>query len=86
MILPPAIFAAALVLVAAASGTGDYELVTVPPAPEPICAKSLATCQAAMDAVRDLGLFAELGIAEMRCVPHPGCFPERSNCIKGYSC
>ena len=87
MIALPAYAAIGLsVLVAAASGSGDYELVTLPPADEPICAKSLPTCEAAMKAVRDLNLFADLRIIEMRCEPRPGCFPERSLCIKGYSC
>ena len=74
------------VLVAAASGSGDYELVTIPPADEPICAKSLVTCQAAVKAVRDFGLFADLRIIKMKCAPRPDCFPERSDCIVGYNC
>ena len=74
------------VLVAAASGSGDYELVTIPPAEAPICAKSLATCREAMTAVRDFGLFADLRIVEMACVPHRACFPPESLCVAGYNC
>lgn len=73
-------------LVTAAAGSGDYELKTVPPAPEPICAKSWATCQDALAAARDFGLFADLRVVEMACVRHPGCFSAQSLCIRAYSC
>jgi hypothetical protein len=82
MIAPhPALFAVAVVL----AGAADWELVVNPPAPEPICAKSEATCEAAVRAVREFGLFADLGIVEMRCLPHPGCFPQESNFIRGFN-
>lgn len=81
--LGPAAFAAVLVLVASAAGSGDYELVLTPPSPEAICAKSLSTCEAAIGAVRDFGLFVDLRIVEMRCRPRPNCFSDSSNFIAG---
>ena len=84
--LGPAAFGLAVVLIASAAGSGDYELVTQPPAPETICAKSLSTCEAAIRAVREFGLFADLGIVEARCLPRPGCFPPESECIASFNC
>jgi hypothetical protein len=75
---------AAVALLTLASA-GDYELVTVPAAPEPICTKSYETCNEAARAVRDFGLFRDMGITKMLCLPHPGCFPPDSNTIKGYN-
>ena len=83
--LGPAAFAAAGVFAASAAGSGDYELVLTPPSPDPVCAKSLATCQAAMEAVQNFGLFVDLRIVEMRCVSHPACFSEASQVIRGYN-
>ncbi len=67
------------------AAAGDYELVTIPPAEQPICAKSLVTCETAIKAVRDHGLFADMGITAMWCVPRPTCFTYESNTIKGYN-
>jgi hypothetical protein len=78
--------AAAVTLPLVLTGAADWELVVKPPALEAICAKSEETCRAAIGAVRAFGLFADLGIVEMRCIPHPNCFPEASNCIAGYNC
>jgi len=87
MILPAPLFAASFVALVAAAGSSDYELVTVPPAPEPICAKSFETCQEAIKAVFKFGLFRDLEITEAWCLPAPsGCFPPASLCIRGYSC
>ena len=85
MTLAPPMLALGFVLAAAAAGSGDYELVTVPPASKAICAKSLATCDAAIGAVRDFGLFADLRIVEMICVRHPNCFPDRAGYIDGFN-
>jgi len=85
MTFPPSLFAFSLVTLISASGSGDYELVTVPPAPEPICAKSFATCQEAQKAIHTFGLFRELGIIFSMCKPHPNCFPPDTLVIKGYN-
>ena len=86
MIVPAPLFAASLVFLAAAAGSSDYDLVTIPPAPEPICAKSFETCNQAIQAVIKFGLFRDLAITEMYCMPaRTGCFPEESNFIDGYN-
>ena len=68
-----------LLLVSASSAT--YEL-----APAGVCAKDLATCEAAIDAVRRGWLWPDLAHGDLCCVPHPGCFSVRSECIVGYNC
>ena len=70
---------AGLLLVSASSVT--YEL-----APAGICAKDLASCEAAIDAVRRGWLWPDLARRDLRCAPHPGCFSARSECIAGYNC
>lgn len=92
----PILLALATVVVCSAAGSGDYELRV--DGEGPICAKSLATCEEAKGylasppaayapAVRDRrGRFMDAaapGIAA-ECVPHPGCFSRRSNCVLGY--
>ena len=83
MILPPAIFAAALVIVAAAAGSGDYVLLL--PDGERVCAKSAATCAAAQDAIRRGWWPVAAPDAETVCRPSPGCFPLPSLVIRGYN-
>ena len=82
MIAP--LLAAAFVLFAAAAGTGDYRLTA--PGHEDACAKSLATCRAAQNAIRNGWLIDVERDTPTRCEPAPGCFDARSLCIQSYNC
>lgn len=79
--LPPPVFAIAVVLAAAAAGSGDYAL-SLPNEP-PTCAKSQATCEQARVAVRKGWLPDVPRDAPTDCVPAPGCFAPASNFIAG---
>jgi hypothetical protein len=74
-------------LIAIALST-DWELVAsrggVPV--ETMCAKSEASCQAAVGAIRRGWFAADLAGAEVACRQHAGCFTEQSNCIDGFNC
>ena len=83
MTLPPAIFAAALVLVAAAAGAGDYVLLL--PTGERICAKSAADCSAAQEAIRRGWWPVAAPDAETVCSASPACFPLPSLVIRGHN-
>jgi hypothetical protein len=79
------LLAAAVVLALTGWGDGDYELV-VPGVPAPICAKSEKVCLEAVDAIahgRWPSISTHIIAGPVRCVPHPQCFPESSNYIKG---
>ncbi len=91
MTLHPALFALTLVVLAAAD---DRELIIAWPLSGievRACAK--APVRGMPDPCEDakarywqpLGA-PPIGNATIRCVPHPGCFEERSNCIVGYNC
>lgn len=74
-------------LIAIALST-DWELVAsrggVPI--ETMCAKSEASCQAAVGAIRRRVFAPELADAALVCEARPGCFTEQSNCIDGFNC
>ena len=69
------------VLVAAASGSGDYVLLL--PSGERVCAKSAETCAAAQDAIRRGWWPVAAPEAETVCEPSPACFPPSSLVIRG---
>lgn len=80
------IFAAAVVLLAAASGSGDYVLVL----PERgvaagSCAKSAETCEAARRAALAGWLPGVPAGTQGRCEPRPECFAPSSNTIPGFN-
>lgn len=76
-------FLAGYLVLAVAS---DWSL-QAPGQPEIICATSRATCEDARTALEHGIVFRDLSArAGWRCVPHPGCFPQESNCIAGYNC
>jgi hypothetical protein len=85
MIPHPALFAAALVVAASAAGSGDYEMIARWDGSEVhVKAKSRVACEKAVAAIR-LGWYrAAPSYAELTCVPHPGYFTPRENCIPGY--
>lgn len=87
MIRSSALLAAGFVLIAAASGSGDYALVL----PERgiatgSCAKSAATCEAAMRAAWAGYLHGVPAGTPSRCEVSPGCFGAESLCIKNHNC
>ena len=83
MTVPPAIFALALVLAA----TSDWELVAPSdPSLPRICAKSEATCAAAVDAIQADPPRWPIERAYVLCRPAPGCFSPASECIAAYNC
>ena len=71
------------VLVAAASGSGDYVLVL--PDGERVCAKSAETCSAAQEAIRRGWWPVAAPEADTVCSPAPGCFPAPSLVIRDYN-
>lgn len=83
----------ALGIAAAGTGENDYALLI---GDDPLtCAKSAGDCRAAIDALlagrwiplpRSVPPGQRLPEMSIFCVPHPGCFSERSNCIAGYNC
>lgn len=90
MTLHPGFFAVALVVLAAAD---DRELTITWPGGTTLNACAKAPPRGAPDpceAAR-VGRWQPLGAppidqATTTCVPHPGCFDVRSECIAGYNC
>lgn len=81
--IAPSLFAAGLVLVVAAAGSGDYVLTV--PGEVPICAKSRDTCEAAREAIRTERWPIAARDAVTSCKPSPNCFSARSLVIPGYN-
>ncbi len=91
--LAPALLALVVVLGTAAAGSGDRDYALTIPGEHPICSKSEESCNAARDAIGS-GKWTPLGMDRREldakfqaidCVPHPSCFPEASNVIRGFN-
>jgi hypothetical protein len=65
-----------------AVASGDYALVLPT---ERICAKSLAVCEAAREAIAGGRWPIAPQETPTRCEPSPNCFSPASNVIKGYN-
>jgi hypothetical protein len=81
-----AVASAVIVLLIAASGSGDYELVVLDNEWAPICVKTEHMCNEARAAIIAGRSFLAAPNMQTLCVPHPDCFPKRSNCIEGFNC
>lgn len=52
----------------------------------PICPKDRASCNDAINAIERGDWAPDLKGAALRCEPEPGCFSERSLCVKSFNC